>query len=100
MNTSPYNFELDFMLIDRPVDELRRKLSFLLTTQQGTLPFDREFGLDLSFLDRPAEAARSLFTAEVAAKVAQFVPEVRVKAVEWLSVDGGSVYPKVVITNA
>ena len=97
MNTSPYNFELDFTLIDRPVDELRRKLSFL---QQGTLPFDREFGLDLSFLDRPAEAARSLFTAEVAAKVAQFVPEVRVKAVEWLSVDGGSVFPKVVITNA
>lgn len=100
MNNALYNFQLDFTLIDRPVEELHRKLSFLLTTQQGTLPFDREFGLDMSFVDCPAEAARSLFTAEVTAKVAQFVPEVRVKAVQWLAAEGDTLYPKVVITNA
>lgn len=100
MNNSPYNFQLDLTLIERPAEELHRKLSFLLTTQQGTLPFDRGFGIDFSFLDKPAEAARSLFTAEITAKVAQFVPEVRVKAVEWMGADGGSIYPKVVITSA
>lgn len=38
MNTSPYNFELDFTLIDRPVDELRRKLSFCSPRSKGHSP--------------------------------------------------------------
>lgn len=99
MNTQ-YQFQLDLTLIDRPIDELNRKLTLLLTTQKGTLPLDREFGIDFDFLDRPAEAARSLFTAEVTLAVATYIPEVCVKAVEWIAGGAGALIPKVVITSA
>lgn len=100
MTNTPYQLELDHTFTDKPIAELHRKLAFLLTTQTGTLPLDREFGIDFDFLDQPAEAMRSLFTAEVTVKVATYIPECRVKAVEWVSIEGGSVIPKVVITSA
>lgn len=80
--------------------ELDRKIKLLLTTPVGTMPLDREFGTDWSFLDMPSEMAKSLFAAEAAGKIQTFIPEVRVDAVEWTASEDGTLIPKVVITNA
>lgn len=99
MSTSPFEFQLDLSLVDNPTEDLRRKIAFLLTTQQGTLPLNRGFGIDFSFLDYPTETARSLFTAEVTLQIATYLPEVRVKEVDWTGTVDGTITPKVVITS-
>lgn len=94
-----YEFHLDYTFTSDALAELNRKIMLLLTTPVGTMPLDREFGTDWSFLDMPSEAAKSLFAAEVAEKIETFIPEVRVEEVQWTASEDGTLIPKVVITN-
>ena len=64
------------------------------------MPLDREFGLNMDFVDMPPEAAKSLYTAEVTEKVAKFIPTVRVQEVAWGAGAQGNLIAKVVITSA
>lgn len=79
---------------------LDRQLALLLSTREGSIPLDREFGLDLNFVDRPAAAVKALYTAEVTKKVAKFIPAVRVLEVVWTGTAEGHLKPKVVIAGA
>lgn len=79
--------------------DLSRQLDFLLSTQAGTVPLDREFGLNMDFVDKPPEVAKSLYTAEVTKKVAKYIPAVRVQEITWTAAEG-KLSPKVVITSA
>jgi phage baseplate assembly protein W len=99
MNNNQYEFHLEYTFASDAIAELNRKITLLLTTPVGTMPLDREFGTDWSFLDTPSEMAKSLFAAEIADKIETFIPEVRVEAVEWTVGEDGSLIPKVVITN-
>lgn len=94
-----HNFHLEYTFAGDRVKELNRKLSLLITTPLGTMPMEREFGVTQDFLDRPSEAAKALFTAELTEKVARFIPEVRVASVQWVDGDRGQIIPKVVITD-
>lgn len=79
---------------------LDRQLALLLSTREGSIPLDREFGLDLNFVDRPTAAVKALYTAEVTKKVAKFIPAVRVLEVVWTGTAEGQLKPKVVIAGA
>lgn len=96
----PFQFYLDQTFTGRPIEELNRQLTLLFTTQTGTMPLDREFGIEQDFLDTPSEPAKSLFVAEITAKVAEYIPEAAVKEVEWIAGETGAIIPKVVITSA
>ena len=56
-------------------------LRVLLATQKGSVPFYREFGLTMAYLDRPLPVAQALIAAELAEAVARFVPEARLRGV-------------------
>lgn len=99
MNTQ-YEFHLEYTFASDALAELNRRITLLLTTPVGTMPLDREFGTDWTFLDMPSEAAKSLFAAEVAEKIQTFIPEVRVDEVQWTVSEDGALIPKVVITSA
>jgi hypothetical protein len=100
MTVSPFDFQLEYTFAGNAMAELDRKLSLLYSTREGTMPLDREFGLDMDFLDMPPTTAKSLYTAEVTKKTAKFIPEVRVQEVQWTHGEAGTFYPKVVITSA
>lgn len=59
-----YEFHLSYTFAGEALEELNRKISFLLSTPVGTMPLDREFGVDMTFLDMPSEASKSLYVAE------------------------------------
>ncbi|MCI7474555.1 MAG: hypothetical protein MSB10_12920 [Clostridiales bacterium] len=63
--TEIYDFQLEYTFSGQWLEELDRQLALLLSTRAGTMPLDREFGLDMDFVDMPPEAAKSLYTAEV-----------------------------------
>ena len=95
-----HDFKLEYTFQDDALAELDRQLALLLSTQAGTMPLDREFGIQMNFVDKPPEVVKSLYTAEVAQKVPQFIPWVRVYEVIWGYGEQGHIKPKVVITRA
>lgn len=97
--SSFYQFNLSFTFADEKIEEYGRQISLLLSTPVGTMPLDREFGVDMDFLDMPSETAKSLYTAEITEKIARFLPELRVESVSWEASPAGTLIPKVVITN-
>ena len=102
-NTVDETSKLPVSLYARAVDtmaELDRKLALLYSTREGTMPLDREFGINMDFVDMPPEVAKSLYTAEITKKTAQFYPG-GAGAVRPMDHGGeGVFYPKVVITSA
>lgn len=95
-----YDFSLEFTFASERILELERQITLLLTTPTGTMPLDREFGVNFDFLDVPSETAKNLYVAEVTQKVAKFIPSVVVEEVKWTTSEDGILKPKVVITNA
>ena len=98
--TTLFDFQLEYTFAGDWLAELDRQLSLLLSAREGTMPLDREFGLNMDFVDRPPEIAKSLYTAEVTKKVAAFIPTVRVQEITWSRAESGQLKPKVVITSA
>lgn len=65
-------------------DEARsivQNIAVILTTAKGTAPGDREFGVDMSFLDLPLPVAKVRMIAAVREAVETFEPRVRVTGV-------------------
>ena len=77
--TGVYDFKLEYTFAGDYMAELDRQLALLLSTREGTMPLDREFGLNMDFVDMP--------------------PEV-VQEVKWSSGGQGNLIAKVVITSA
>lgn len=99
-NLQLYDFKLEYTFQNNALAELDRQLALLLSTQVGTMPLDREFGIQQNYVDKPPEVVKSLYTAEVTKKVPQFIPWVRVYEVTWSYGEQGHIKPKVVITHA
>lgn len=95
-----YDFKLEYTFTGEWLAKLDRQLALLLSTREGTMPLDREFGINMDFTDKPPEVVKSLYTAEVVKKVPMFIPWVRVQEVSWSHGEHGHIIPKVVITNA
>ena len=49
MNISPFDFQLQFTFANDAMAELDRKLALLYSTREGTMPLDREFGINMDF---------------------------------------------------
>ena len=100
INVQLYDFKLEYTFQDNALAELDRQLALLLSTPAGTMPLDREFGIQMDHVDKPPEVVKSLYTAEVTKKVPQFIPRVRVYEVTWSYGGQGHIKPKVVIARA
>lgn len=100
MELDIFDYKLEYTFSDNWRARLDRQLALLLSTQVGTMPLDREFGINMDFVDLPPETAKSLYTAEVTEKIPQFIPAVRVQEVTWTWNGNGKLSPKVVITSA
>lgn len=94
-----YDFDIEFTFSEDENKEIRRKLALLYSTAVGTMPVDREFGINAEFLDLPIPAAKAMYTAEIAEKTAKFVPEVTLSEVIWEYNDKNELKARVVISK-
>lgn len=62
---------------------LAQEIRTVLTTRKGSVPLDREFGLDWSFLDRPLAAALPRYVGEVSRQLEKYVPRIKVLEVRF-----------------
>ena len=81
--------------------DLRQQVELLCATPVGSVVLDRDFGLDMSFLDEPVSVAVNMAAAEISVKLEKYIPAlrlVRVKA-DYDSAEQGVLDFEVVIEN-
>jgi hypothetical protein len=71
----------------------------LFSTPVGTVPFDRNFGVDTSILDDVPAATEGALLIEYSTKLDVYFPQYQISDISF-SVDGNTVTPKVVIGYA
>lgn len=63
-------------------EALLEQLAVLLSTPIGTVVFDRDFGLDMSFIDMPVNLAKNMAALELSKKIKKYIPELRLVEVK------------------
>lgn len=79
--------------------DIYKCLKTLLTTPQGTVPFDRNFGINTELLDEPLNYAKGKIISEYYSKIKKYEPRVKIKEIFFVN-DYDKIIPKVVIENA
>lgn len=78
--------------------EVYENLRVLYTTPAGTVPLDREFGIDISVLDEPINIAQGRLIVEYTQKTRRYEPRANVREI-FFDADEltGKLIPRVVI---
>ena len=63
------------------LEAIDQRLGILLSTPKGSQTLDREFGIDLSLLDRPNNWARAMAQQDIVSAIRRYEPMVRVRNV-------------------
>lgn len=87
--------DLQGLSITGTTSKIAKALITIYTTPQGTVPWDRNFGIDVSILDEPANIAQGKLTVEFIRKTQLYEPRVKVKEVTFTANDGNNLIPKV-----
>ena len=77
------------------LDEVSQNIITICTTQKFSVPMDRIFGVDTSFLDEPIPAAKAKFCSEIVRAVKRFEKRAKVTAIDFSGDDNGHVYPHI-----
>jgi phage baseplate assembly protein W len=79
-------------------EEILRNVAVLLSTPVGTVPFDRDFGVDFDVVDLPMNRIKGRYTVEVITKIKKYEPRCKVKKITFeYNGETGKVIPKVVL---
>ena len=91
--------ELQLNVVDGTpeVEEILQNVNVILTTPEGSVPFDRAFGIDVELLDMPINEAKSLYVVEAVTKVRKYEPRAVVDHVEFDGGTEGKLIPRVVL---
>lgn len=80
-------------------EEVVRNVKVILTTLEGTVPYDRSFGITPDLQDLPVNEVQGLYTVECIAKIRKYEPRAAVQSVDFIhDTDEGIIYPKVAIS--
>lgn len=74
---------IQFDFTSPKADDIKRCLYALYQTVAGTQPLDREFGLNIDFLDYPAPIAKNMYALEVISKTKRYEPRAAVISITY-----------------
>lgn len=77
--------------------EILQNVRTICSTIKGSVPLDREFGVDAGIIDEPVNVARARISAKIIAAVREFEPRADVVKVTFRSGDNQEVLPVVSI---
>ena len=79
--------------------EILDKVTFLLSCVKGTIPMNREIGLDPDIISAPAFQAQNLYTISAIEVIEEFEPRAEVEEIQFEeNGSSGNMIPKVVLT--
>lgn len=79
------------------LEEIYQNVRTILATPKGSVPLDRDFGVDQTFLDQPTRPAMTMALPSIVEAVEKYEPRVKVTDVAWIESDamGGRMIPQV-----
>ena len=77
------------------VRSVLQNISNILKTRQGTVPFFREFGLPMEFVDQPMPVAAPTLIIEVREALMRFEPRAELVDISFTSNEHGQLFPVV-----
>lgn len=80
------------------VNEILQNVRTILATTKGTIPLDREFGIDGSVIDMPTMQEQAYLTNEIFQAIRRYEPRVSIDNITFDGEITGKLIPKVVIT--
>lgn len=78
--------------------EILQNVQCIIATVKRSVPLDREFGIDASFVDKPTVVAQAMYASEIVEAVQKYEPRAVVESVNWEGNIDGILKPKVRIT--
>jgi phage baseplate assembly protein W len=85
--------------ISGDVDQsVMKRVYRLLTTPAGSIPWDRNFGIDPSVLDNTPAATEGALLVQYTQKLKSYFPTLKISKISF-SYDGNKIMPQVVISN-
>lgn len=80
------------------LEEVLQNVRCILSTPRFSVPLDREFGINASYLDKPLETAKAKLAADIVLAVAKYEPRVTVINVLWEADPDGVLKAKVQVS--
>lgn len=71
-------------------EEIIQNVRCIMATMKGTVPLDREFGLDFEGLDTPMPTAQMLFRMHLIDAISRYEPRVQVRSITFTTADNTS----------
>lgn len=75
--------------------EILQNCSTILSTSKFSVPLDRDFGVDVNYVDAPLLSAKAKAESEIFAALKKYEPRVTVKQITWSADTEGVVRAKV-----
>ncbi len=79
------------------IEEILQNVKTIISTPKWSVPLDRSFGIDMSFLDKPATLVESLVKKEIVIAIANYEPRCRLSEVHTNINENSKVVIKVVV---
>lgn len=79
---SSQEYELTFAPVNT-VEEVIQNVRMILTTMKGTVPLDRDFGIDATIVDKPLAVVQAQLARDIVNAVNKYEPRARVKNVQY-----------------
>jgi phage baseplate assembly protein W len=89
----------DLIIVGNIDAALIKRVYRLLTTPAGAIPFDRNFGIDMSALDNTPSALEGALLVEYMQKLRKYIPSLRITELTFTT-NNNKLIPKVVISYA
>lgn len=89
----------DVMIVSESVDtELMNKIKLLFTTPKGSIPYDRDYGIDFSIIDKPISIVKGLLMVSYIDALRRYVSNISIEDI-YLEIKDFSIISKVVIKS-
>ncbi len=73
------------------IQEIIQNVKTILATAKGSVPLDRDFGVDGVMVDEPVTVVRARRTADIIDAIQTYEPRVQVTGVQWSGADTDTV---------
>lgn len=81
------------------IEEVMQNVRMIMGVWRGSVPMDRDFGLDADLIDAPINAAKSRLAADLAAQISNCEPRAKLKSLTFEgNAHDGALMPLATIT--
>lgn len=80
---------------ENEVEEVLQNVRTILSTVKGSVPLDRDFGIDGSYVDMPMPAAKAKLASEIMQAIQKHEPRATVTSIEFTGDENGTLQPRI-----